>query len=214
MEKLFSDGVALHLGDKDMNVLDLGCGFDEAMGQASVKDAVGIDLNFHRGEAMVKHPIMGDVCHVSIRDDCIDYIHAHAILEHLFRPGLCLDEMKRTMKAGAKGSILLPVDSHNVPQILRRFIKEFPFSLGWVLDKLFRSVTLWRAPGMLHISQVNIEDVERWFNVDRERVQYNRRLHKWFVHMAPFTILCRLGWIRRLEVEEYADVVIPITHSN
>lgn len=193
-----------------MTVLDLGCGFDEGVGHASVHEAVGIDINFHMGKATVANPIIGDVNHIPLKGDCVDYTHAHAILEHLPRPGLCLNEMKRTMRPGARGSILLPVDAYNIRQILGRFIKEFPFSLGWVLQKMVRTLTVWKIPGLTHVSQVDIEDVEKWFKVDLDRVRYNRRLHKWFVHMAPFTLFCRLGWVRRLEVEEYAEVIIPI----
>lgn len=190
--------------------LDLGCGFDESVGQSSLKDAIGIDLNFMSGQATVAHPIIGDVNHVPIRCTCVDFIHAHAILEHLPRPHLCLNEMVRTMRQGATGSILLPVNANMPIQILRRFIKEFPFSMGWVLEKLVRSITIWRLPGMLHVTQINLEDIEKWFKVDHDKIEYRRRLHKWFVHRAPFTIFCRLGWLRRLEIKEQADVVIPI----
>ena len=195
--------------DYRMVTLDLGCGFVEGL-QASIQDAVGIDLNFQSGKVMVDHPITGDVNYVPLRRTCVDFVHAHAILEHLPMPQLCLNEMKRVMRAGAQGSILLPVDSYSIRQVLGRFIKEFPFSLPWVMDKLIRSVTLWKIPGLLHVSQIEIEDIEKWFKVDHDKIQVNRRLHKWFVHLAPFTPFCRLGWVRRLEVDEYAEVVIPI----
>lgn len=196
-----------------MTKLDLGCGFDESVGHSSLKDAIGIDLNFMRGQAAVDYPIIGDVNYIPIRCRCVDFIHAHSILEHLPRPHLCLNEMARTMKVGATGSILLPLNANMPIQILRRFIKEFPFSLGWVLEKLVRTITIWRLPGMLHITQISVEDIEKWFKVDHDKIEYRRRLHKWFVHIAPFSIFCRLGWIRRLEVDEYAEVVIPINQT-
>ena len=34
-------------------MIDIGCGFDEARGQASISEAVGIDLNFESGAPMV-----------------------------------------------------------------------------------------------------------------------------------------------------------------
>ena len=196
-----------------MTVIDIGCGFDEARGQASIPEAVGIDLNFESGTPMVAHPIIGDVTRIPLRDESGDFIHAHAILEHLPRADLCLDEMKRIMKSDGHGSILVPVDADSIRQVWRRFYKEFPFSLGWVLDKLYRSVTLWRIPGLLHVTQVNTQDVEKWFKVDKAQTKYNRRLHKWFVHRAPMVVLIKLGLLKtRLTVDEYAEVVIPIEH--
>ena len=63
------------------------------------------------------------------------------------------------------------------------------------------------------ITQVDVEDVERWFKVDRSRLKYNRRLHKWFVHMTPMVVFIKLGLLKtRLTVDEYAEVVIPIEH--
>lgn len=189
--------------------LDLGCGFNENIGHESLREAIGIDLNFHRGQVSVNYPIISDVCNLPVRSHCIQFIHAHAILEHLARPQDCLKEMKRTMARDGHGSVLIPVDSYNIRQILNRFVKEFPFSLGWVFQKLVRSVTLWKIPGMLHISQVNIEDVEKWFKI--EGVSYRKRLHKWFVHATPLVILIKLGLLKtRLTVEEYAEVVIKI----
>lgn len=197
-----------------MTVIDLGCGFSEAMGQASIKNAVGVDLNFQSGRAMVEYPIIGDVTLAPLKDESGDFIHAHAILEHLSRADLCLYEMKRILKPDGQGSILIPVDANSIRQVWRRFYKEWPFSLGWVLDKMIRSVTLWRIPGLLHVTQVDLEDVERWFKVDRARVRYNRRLHKWFVHMAPMVVLIKLGLLKtRLTVDEYAEMVIPFEHK-
>ena len=195
-----------------MTVIDIGCGFDEAKGQASIPEAVGIDLNFESGESMVAHPVIGDVTSIPLRDKSGDFIHAHAILEHLSRADLCLDEMKRIMKPDGQGSILVPVDANSIRQVWRRFYKEWPFSLGWVLDKLIRSVTLWRIPGLLHVTQVDIKDVEKWFTVDKTKIKYNRRIHKWFVHMAPMVVLIKLDLLKtRLTVDEYAEVVIPIS---
>ena len=196
-----------------MIIIDIGCGFREGMGQASISEAVGLDLNFESGASMVAHPIISDVTRIPLKDESGDYLHAHAILEHLPRADLCLDEMKRIMKSDGRGSILIPVDAHSMRQVFGRFIKEFPFSIPWVLDKLIRSVTLWRIPGLLHVTQVNIQDVEKWFTVDKTQIKHNRRLHKWFVHMAPMVVLIKLGLLKtRLKVNEYAEVVIPICH--
>lgn len=190
--------------------LDLGCGFDESVGQVSLKDAIGIDLNFMYGKSTVAHPIMGDVNLIPIRSSSICFIHAHAILEHLPRPQLCLNEMKRVMKSGATGSILLPTNSYTIFMILMRFIKEFPFTIIWTIKKLMRTMTLWKIPGLVHVSQIDIEDIEKWFKVDHDKIRYIRRINKWFIHIAPFTYLSKIGLIRRLEVDEYEEVVIPI----
>ena len=194
-----------------MVVIDIGCGFRESMGQASVPEAVGLDLNFESGASMVAHPIISDVTRIPLKDECGQFLHAHAILEHLPRADSCLAEMKRIMRPDGQGSILVPVDAYSIRQVLGRFIKEFPFSLGWVLDKLYRSVTLWRIPGLLHVTQIEVKDVEKWFKVDKAKIKYNRRLHKWFVHRAPMVVLIKLGLLKtRLTVDEYAEVVIPI----
>jgi len=122
--------------------------------------------------------------------------------------------MKRVMASGANGSILLPVDAYNIKQILKRFLKEFPFSCPWVLSKMVRTLTLWKIPGMTHVSQINISDVEKWFTVDHKRITYNRRLHKWFVHYGPMVLLIKFGLLKtRLTVPEYSEMVIPIHHN-
>jgi ubiquinone/menaquinone biosynthesis C-methylase UbiE len=154
---------------------------------------------------------MADVNHLPIRSKLVKYVQCHALLEHLPNPEKCLNEMRRVLVLGGNGSILLPVDSYNVPQILKRLIKEFPFSLGWVLQKLWRTQTIWKIQGMTHVSQINIKDLEKWFTIDHKRIKYKRRLHKWFVHFAPMVPLIKMGLIkRRLTVEEYAEMVIPI----
>jgi len=190
--------------------VDLGCGF--LQGQKSDGNSIGIDLNFEHGSPKTAYPIIGDVQFIPLRDEICEYIFARAILEHLPRPELCLDDMFRTMKTGAQGIILLPADSYQPRQILMRFLKEWPFSLGWVLSKLWRIQVLWRKiPGMVHVSQINPEDLENWFEVDHDNIIKNERLHKWFVHYGLFTIACKLGIIKkRLTVQEYAEVIIPI----
>jgi len=172
-------------------------------------DAVGIDVNFVHGAAACAHPVMADAQHVPMRDGVADHIRAHSILEHLPDATSCLDDMHRIMRPGATGSVLLPVEAYLPRQILRRFLREFPFSAGWVLGKLWRSVTLWRrCPEMVHCTQVRLGDLGRYFEVGEP--VYRRRLHKWFVHAGPFTLLARAGLVRRLTVDEYADFTVEI----
>ena len=191
--------------------LDLGCGFHETHSESKLKDSVGIDINFQHGTPNTDTPIMADVNHLPLRSELVKFVQCHSLLEHLPNPARCLDEMRRVMVQGANGSILLPVDAYNVPQILRRYIKEFPFSLGWVLQKLWITHTIWKIPGMTHISQINLEDIENWFTVNHKGIRYKRRLHKWFVHFALMVPLIKLRIIKtRLTVNEYAEVVIPI----
>jgi len=190
--------------------VDLGCGFLKE--QNSENNSIGIDLNFQRGSPKTAYPIIGDVQFIPLRDESCEYIYARAILEHLHHPEMCLNDMHRTMTTGARGTILLPVDSYQPRQILMRFLKEWPFSIAWVLSKLWRIQMYWRnIPGMIHVSQIYPEDLEPWFEVDYKGIIKNERLHKWFVHYGLFTIACKLGIIKkRLTVKEYAEVIIPI----
>jgi SAM-dependent methyltransferase len=191
--------------------VDLGCGFHESHSASKLDDSVGVDINFQSGTPNTDIPIMADVKHLPLRTKTVKFVKCDALLEHLEDPVSCLNEMVRVMVPGANGSILLPVDAYNVPQILKRFIKEFPFSIPWVLQKLWRTLTLWKIPGMRHVSQINARDLERWFNVDHERIQYKLRLHKWFVHYGAMVPLIKLGLLkRRLTVPEYAEMVIPL----
>lgn len=194
-----------------MTIVDLACGFAESHKSSRIPESVGVDFNFEYGIPNTDNPIIGDVTQIPIRDHVASYVQANAILEHLLKPQLCMIEMRRIMKPNAPGSILIPTDAYNVPQVLKRFIKEFPFSFLWTVKKCVQFHTIWKLPGMAHISQVNIEDVEKWFKVDRRKIKRRRRVHKWFVHIAPFTLLVWWGFVRRLTVDEAEELVIPIS---
>ena len=191
-------------------IVDLACGFAESHTSSKILGSVGIDFNFIHGIPNTDMPVIGDVTNIPLRDHVASYVQANAILEHLPKPQLCMIEMRRIMKSDATGSILIPTDAYTVPQVLKRFIKEFPFSFLWTLKKVVQFRTIWKLPGMAHISQVNIKDVEKWFKVDRSKIERRRRVHKWFVHVAPFTPLVWWGWVRRLTVDEGEELIIPV----
>jgi len=120
------------------------------------------------------------------------------------------------MTPEAAGSVLIPISANMPRGILGRFIKEFPFSLGWVLSKLWRSITLWRKyPELVHVSQIEIEDLARFFKLNLEGAKHGRRVHKWFVHYGPMVPLIKAGILKtRLTVNEYSDIEIPIAKKN
>jgi hypothetical protein len=191
--------------------VDLGCGFLDR--QRTDEESIGLDINFEHGKPKSSFPIMGDVQHLPIRDSTIQHVYARAILEHLPRADLCMKDMDRIMTPGASGTVLIPVNA-NMPQgIMGRFFKEFPFSIPWVLSKLWRSITLWQqCPELVHCTQVEIADLEKYFCVNKRDIKHGRRFHKWFVHYGPMVILIKLGILRtRLTVDEYADMAIKIT---
>lgn len=190
--------------------VDLGCGFLER--HTADAASIGIDVNFEHGVAKPMNPIIADVQYIPVRSGCIERVYARAVLEHLRRAGLCLWDMHRIMRGGATGIVLIPVEANMPRQILRRFYKEFPFSVGWVLSKLWRASTLWRRhSGMTHVTQLGVEDVEKYFRVDHNNIVSHRRVHKWFVHYGPFVLLIKLGVLKsRLTVDEYADITFSI----
>lgn len=195
-----------------MVAVDLGCGWSPKL-HRSLSRAVGIDLNFHLGKTMVAHPAIADVQHVPIRDGVAEFVQASAILEHVSHPELALAEMRRIMRPGAEGLILIPCDARQMPQTLRRFIKEFPFSISRTLINLWRSSRTWRKGGLSHMSQVEPKDILPYFTITAFKKL--RRPHFWFARLGPFWILAKLGLaVRPIMVEEFAEWHINIKDSN
>ena len=189
-------------------IVDLGCGFKPKVGQRSVPNSIGLDLNFQHGKVMADNPVISDVQVLPIRDEVADFVNASAILEHLPRAGDAMNEMRRIMRPASNGFILIPVDSRQIPQSLRRFVKEWPFSLRRILHQLYNSATLWKIPGMPHITQIDLSDIRNFFTIDNLRIR--RYEHAWFKH-GPLKILRKLGLVKRtVYIKEFAEWYIWI----
>jgi len=111
--------------------------------------------------------------------------------------------MRRVMRRGAGSFILIPVDARQMPQTLKRFIAEFPFTLHRVIHTLINSATFWHLPGVRHITQVSLRDVSKRFRIVRRwRRKY---LHAWF-HWGPFRLLRKLGLLSRdVRIDTYSE---------
>jgi SAM-dependent methyltransferase len=187
-------------------ILDIGCGFKPEVGHSSVKNAVGIDLNFKHGKIMVEHPIIADAQHLPLKKHIFEFVNCQALLEHLPQPHLCMADMRRVMKWNSLGFILIPIDSRQTYQTMKRFLKEFPFSTFQTLKTLWKASTLWKIPGMLHIRQITLQNITCHFRI--LKVLKKRHEHLWFAH-GPFKILRRLGIVNRwVKVDAYAEYYI------
>lgn len=193
-----------NVSDTDI-IIDIGCGFNPDVNQVSVSNAIGIDRNFEKGKIMTDFPILSDAQHLPIRKGCIDFINCQAILEHIPNPELCLKDMGYIAKDKCKGVILIPIDSRQIYQTLIRTIKEFPFSLRRTFWNLIKSVTLWKVEGMLHITQINLSDIRRYFKIDK--VGIKRHNHFYFNIYGLFWWLKKFKIInvRPVKVNEYAE---------
>jgi SAM-dependent methyltransferase len=188
---------------EDEIVLDVGCGFKPDIGQCSIGNSIGVDLNFQNGDVMVVHPIMADAQHLPIRMKSIDFVNCQALLEHIPHPTKCMEEISQVMKREGRGFILIPIDSRQTPQTMTRFFKEWPFSIPKTIEVLYKANTLWKLPGMYHIVQINLDDIKRYFKITK--VLKKRHEHFWF-SMGPFRILRKLGLVKRTaKVGEYAE---------
>jgi len=186
-------------------ILDIGCGFKPEVGQSSIKNAVGIDINFHHGAIMVENPIMADAQHIPIRTHTIHFCNCQALLEHIPEPQKCLSDMKRIMRENGSGFILIPVDSRQIYQTMKRFIKEFPFSIFQTLKTLRKASTFWKLPGMLHIRQISLQNIAKHFKITN--VGLKRHEHLWYAY-GPFRILRKLGLVHRVMVDEYSEYYV------
>lgn len=190
-------------------ILDLGCGFKPEVGQRSIPGSVGFDLNFEHGKAMVDHPVLASVCYLPVRDKVAGFVNASAILEHLPETGKCLRDMRRVLRENGNGFILIPKDSRQIPQTLKRFLTEFPFTLHRVVKTLINASTFWKLPGVPHITQVNLSDVRKYFKITR--LQSRRYVHAWF-HWGPFKLLRKLGLVKHdVFIETYSEWMIWFT---
>jgi len=189
----------------DQTVLDIGCGFEPEVGQASMKNAVGIDINFQHGSIMVQNPILADAQHLPLRARTFDFVSCQALLEHIPKPELCISDIKRVMREDGSGFILIPVDSRQIYQTMKRFIKEFPFSIIQTLKTLRKAWTLWKLPGMLHIRKITLQNISKYLKITK--VGKKRHEHLWYAH-GPFRILRKLGLVNRVMVDEYAEYYV------
>ena len=196
------------MGDVQDNeiVLDIGCVHDRRL-HSSYFDSVGLDLNFEYDKPMVKHPIISDAQHIPIRENTIDFVNCQALVEHLPHPELCLSDMYKVMKN--RGFILIPVDSRQIYQTFVRFFKEFPFSIRRTLIELYNSATVWKRQGMLHIKQIDLKFINKYFKITR--VGYRKKIHYYFGQYGLFWFLKHLGLkIKTVLVNEYAEYYVWI----
>jgi len=185
--------------------VDLGCGFRPDL-HSSLKDSIGLDLNFAHGKISVDYPIIADVQNIPLRPQVAEFIRASAILEHLPDPPACVNEIKRIARDKCGIFILIPVDSKQIRQNLNRFFKEFPFCLLSIFRVLWHSITVRRLEGMPHIKQIDLEFLARHFKLTR--VIKKRKTHFWF-KWGPFRLLLKWGVIKRsLFIEEFAEYLI------
>jgi len=163
-------------------------------------EAVGMDINL-KGKR-TEYPIIASVEKVPIRSDCAHYVRCTDVLEHCDHPWHTLSEIKRTMKRDGRGFLMFPVDANWPRQLLKRFIKEFPFSIPSTLTMLWRLRKYKGVKGMPHVSQVRLSDTEYLFRVTSSSTA--RKLHWYFVR-GPFRFMKR-----RLEVGEFANLKVEV----
>lgn len=183
--------------------VDIGCGWEE-MDHLAVTDAVGIDLNIPQKPPRVEYPIVADAHYIPIREGSADFMNCQALLEHIPDPDKCMEDMSKTMKDNGRGFILIPVEANWPRNMMKRFLKEFPFSLFSVVRLLYRIRTLWKIPGMPHIRQITLDDVKRHFKIDKVGVHKKPHWYTWGRPWPVRGILMPLIPVGRITVDEFA----------
>ena len=139
--------------------LDIGCGWETE--HLSINDAIGVDRNIPKGKPRVAYPIISDAQNIPIREKSIDFINCQALLEHIPKPEKCMSDMDLVLKEKGKGFILIPINANWPRNMLKRYVKEFPFSMFSVLRLLIRIRKYWKIPGMAHIKQINLLEKDK-----------------------------------------------------
>jgi len=193
-------------------VLDVGCGIMPEHG--TTKDSIGVDINFEHGKVYVDTPIIADAHNLPIRDSVVDVFYAKAILEHLEKPSKCMKDISRTLRETAYGIILIPCDADTRREVFRRFVKEFPFATIYTLKKMWKWRKYYKIDGLMHKTQIDLSDVQQYFNVDTNGIIWHKRLNQWFVHKTPLVLLIKLGMLKtRLFVNEMAEIEFMVTRK-
>lgn len=126
---------ARRLANEDSVVLHAGCGADSSIGFRTVARAtVGIDLDewvLHNSD--VDLGIIGDISHLPLADECVDFAVSRWVLEHLRRPDLFIQETARILKPGGCLLVLTP----NLYHYFALAVRIVPISIQrWTIQNL------------------------------------------------------------------------------
>lgn len=186
-----------------MSILDIGCGVMPEHG--SISNAIGIDINFQHGSISVEHPIIADAHNLPIRSSSCKITHANAILEHLNRPDLALNEINRVLKPEGFGHINIPIGCDTRKEVFKRFFKEFPCATLYTIKKIWKWRRYFKIDGLMHKRLVTLQFIQKYVDIDFEGLNELLRPHQWFVWRTPFYFLHKWGLIRMVYVREMGE---------
>jgi len=161
--------------------IDIACGWESGRHNPEYAD-VNLDINFSRAKKEfmdnLKNPIIASADRIPIRDNVIDNLSANAILEHLPKPEMLLEDSRRIMRARAIGKFIIPIITSHFKYCLYLFFIAFPFSIIEIKGSLPRFYRNRNDLGFAHIRDVKPKDIIRYFG--QWKITKVRYRHKWF----------------------------------
>jgi SAM-dependent methyltransferase len=177
------------------SLLDIGSGMGrtflylDAAGIASRFDLLGIDIDPQRkDDVYAESPwniVRGDAeAELDFPDDSFDVVVCEQLLEHLHRPEVTLDSVRRILKPDGLFIVGVPIFPEPIAWIRRAFVKRFglrgsehvqTYSLRSIRRDLSTRFDEVEARGFRIISGGilrNLENHEWWY-------RFNRRLGRW-----------------------------------
>jgi len=141
-----------------VRTLDIGCG---TLKGSKRYGGIGIDL--HKGYC----DIVADAHHLPFVDDAFSKVYARAVLEHLDKPFLALNEIKRVLSENGVVSISIPV-YHNPPiDELLNFILGFPMRSFATVKRLTSMHKYKNVRGLWHKNRIRPEHIARVFLIKK-----------------------------------------------
>jgi ubiquinone/menaquinone biosynthesis C-methylase UbiE len=137
----YRDKISLsYLNDQNAIMLDIGCGEGVTLETARLlfpqSRCIGIDgliENLSICRAHHLNVIGGDVYHLPLQNETVDYVLFLEVIEHLVNPEMALIEIHRILKSGGKLVMVFPHDAiFRIARLLTFRFKEAFYDAGHV----------------------------------------------------------------------------------
>lgn len=141
--------------------LDVGCG-ERGRGD--------INLDIRKTSAC---NVIASAEHLPLRGRCMNRLLCSQVLEHLDHPSMCLKEIKRVLKAGARAELDFPKPNLTNTAIRRLLVFLFglPFSFkpSWLKMFRYHRNIKEKDPAFFHKHLITVDLVTQYLNVNEVR---------------------------------------------